>query len=279
MKENISGYSRNPCSLNRERDTAFAAKLLTLPTGFFSAEKSEEWMARSPVWPDDVIASETASRHQPINWRDSIWVQNRSRRGRSRSVKLRSVSFPIQRTRVTRVTRDVFKCYKYINTTFWNVTTVCQFSLFVCAALIDFRKRRSFVWFLLEKLRKPQKFKVLAPWLSPKLSYSFFHIRHLVALNCQKHPSKYLLRMRKMLKIEPSELIFMTDGSFRGCKRIQREVVFSCIYVRGALATDARGCSLWHSLLERPPPGIPGSRPARSKNELGWCGPGGVTHT
>ncbi len=49
MKENVSGYSRNPCSLNRERDTAFVAKLLTLPTGFFSAEKSEEWMARSPV--------------------------------------------------------------------------------------------------------------------------------------------------------------------------------------------------------------------------------------
>ncbi len=47
MKENVSGYSRNPCSLNRERDTAFAAKLLTLPTGFFSAEKPEEWMARS----------------------------------------------------------------------------------------------------------------------------------------------------------------------------------------------------------------------------------------
>ncbi len=49
MKENVSGYSCNPCSLNRERDTAFAAKLLTLPTGFFSAEKSEEWMVRSPV--------------------------------------------------------------------------------------------------------------------------------------------------------------------------------------------------------------------------------------
>ncbi len=86
MKENVSGYSRNPCSLNRERDTAFAAKLLTLPTGFFSAEKSEEWMARSPVWPDDVIASEMASRHQPINWRDSIWFQTRSRRRRSRCV-------------------------------------------------------------------------------------------------------------------------------------------------------------------------------------------------
>ncbi len=49
MIENVSGYSRNPCSLNRERDAAFAAKLLTLPTEFFSAEKSEEWMVRSPV--------------------------------------------------------------------------------------------------------------------------------------------------------------------------------------------------------------------------------------
>ncbi len=86
MKENVSGYSRNPCSLNRERDTVFAAKLLTLPTGFFSAEKSEEWMARSLVWPDDVIASETALRHQPMNWRDSIWAQTRSRGRRSRSV-------------------------------------------------------------------------------------------------------------------------------------------------------------------------------------------------
>ncbi len=88
MKENVSGYSRNPCSLNRERDAAFAAKLLTLPTGFFSAEKSEEWMARSPVWPEYVIASETASRHQPMNWRDSIWAQTRSRGRRSRCVKL-----------------------------------------------------------------------------------------------------------------------------------------------------------------------------------------------
>ncbi len=42
---------------------------------FVKAEKSEEWMARSPVWADDVIASETALHHQPMNWRDSIWVQ------------------------------------------------------------------------------------------------------------------------------------------------------------------------------------------------------------
>ncbi len=34
---------------------------------------------------------------------------------------------------------------------------------------------------------------------------------------------------------------------------------------RGALATDAKSCSLWRSLLERPPParGNPGSRPTR----------------
>ncbi len=43
---------------------------------FVKAEKSEEWMARSPVWPDDVIASEMASRNQPIIWRDSIWVSD-----------------------------------------------------------------------------------------------------------------------------------------------------------------------------------------------------------
>ncbi len=35
MKENVSGYPWNPCSLNRERDAAFAAKLLTLPTRTF----------------------------------------------------------------------------------------------------------------------------------------------------------------------------------------------------------------------------------------------------
>ncbi len=49
MIEKVSGYSSNPCSLNTERDAAFAAKLLMLPTGLFSAEKSEEQMARSPV--------------------------------------------------------------------------------------------------------------------------------------------------------------------------------------------------------------------------------------
>ncbi len=45
---------------------------------------------------------------------------------------------------------------------------------------------------------------------------------------------------------------------------------------RGALATDARGCSLWRSLLECPPPAWE-SRvrdPLGTKYELGRCGPG-----
>ncbi len=37
---------------------------------------------------------------------------------------------------------------------------------------------------------------------------------------------------------------------------------------RGALATDARGCSLWRSLLERPPP-VPESRVCDPLGELG----------
>ncbi len=32
-------------------------------------------MARSPIWADDVSASGAASRHQPMNWRDSIGFQ------------------------------------------------------------------------------------------------------------------------------------------------------------------------------------------------------------
>ncbi len=45
---------------------------------------------------------------------------------------------------------------------------------------------------------------------------------------------------------------------------------------RGALATDATGCSLWRYLLERPPPTWE-SRvrdPLGTRYELGRCGPG-----
>ncbi len=38
MKENISGYSRNPCSLNREWDAAFAAISSRVDKGLFSRE-------------------------------------------------------------------------------------------------------------------------------------------------------------------------------------------------------------------------------------------------
>ncbi len=43
---------------------------------------------------------------------------------------------------------------------------------------------------------------------------------------------------------------------------------------RGALATDVRSCSLWRSLLERPPP----ARETRVRDPLvcDVCGPGGV---
>ncbi len=47
---------------------------------------------------------------------------------------------------------------------------------------------------------------------------------------------------------------------------------------RGALATDARGCSLWRSLLERPPP-TPESRvrdPLEARTSCGGVDPGGV---
>ncbi len=45
---------------------------------------------------------------------------------------------------------------------------------------------------------------------------------------------------------------------------------------RGALATDARGCSLWRYLLERPPPTWESlvRDPLGTRYELGWCGSG-----
>ncbi len=45
---------------------------------------------------------------------------------------------------------------------------------------------------------------------------------------------------------------------------------------RGALATDARGCSLWRYLLERPPPTWESQvrDPLGTRYEFGLCGPG-----
>ncbi len=50
---------------------------------------------------------------------------------------------------------------------------------------------------------------------------------------------------------------------------------------RGALATDARGCSLWRSLLERPPRAWESwvRDPLGTRYELGRCGPGRGCYT
>ncbi len=64
---------------------------------FVKAEKSEEWMARSPVWPDDVIASETASRHQPMNRAPYMGSDSVTRKAfPMRKAKLRSVELPMK---------------------------------------------------------------------------------------------------------------------------------------------------------------------------------------
>ncbi len=47
---------------------------------------------------------------------------------------------------------------------------------------------------------------------------------------------------------------------------------------RGALATDARGCSLWRSLLERPPPTPESQVRDPLRRVVAVCGPGGVTY-
>ncbi len=68
-------------------------------------------------------------------------------------------------------------------------------------------------------------------------------------------------------------------------------IVVTCSYIcngcmpvravcKTSLPTSKRGALALAFLVRAPAsrPGIPGSRPAQSKNELRWCGPGGVTH-
>ncbi len=49
MKESVSGYLRNPCSLSREQDAASAAKLLLLSTCFFDRKIWVELHERESV--------------------------------------------------------------------------------------------------------------------------------------------------------------------------------------------------------------------------------------
>ncbi len=67
-------------------------------------------------------------------------------------------------------------------------------------------------------------------------------------------------------------LVYVTDVYARGVNVNLTPLTSK----RGALATDARGCSLWRSLLERPPP-VWESRvrdPLGTRYEFGQCGPG-----
>ncbi len=63
-QQNVSGYSRNPCSLNRERDAALAAKLLTLPTGFFSVDGA----FASIGWRRDCVRDDVAPSANELAW-------------------------------------------------------------------------------------------------------------------------------------------------------------------------------------------------------------------
>ncbi len=104
--ENVSGYSRNPCSLNRERDAALTAS--GTPTAWPSLNPYRitpiHWlMARRHLWRNDVVRSYWQTRHPLLRF----LCRKEPCRQREELGSIRSVSFPIQRTRVTRVTRDV----------------------------------------------------------------------------------------------------------------------------------------------------------------------------
>ncbi len=101
MKENVSGYSHNPCSLSREWDAVSAVKLLLLSTCFFDRRIwGVRWRERGSMsntltygWYLAPSASELAWFY--MGFRQSVTPEC------SHCGKLRSVSFPTQRTRVT----------------------------------------------------------------------------------------------------------------------------------------------------------------------------------
>ncbi len=103
--ENVSGYSRNPCSL-KEQDTALNAS--GTPTAWRSLNPYRitpiHWlMARRRLWRNDVVRSYWLTRHPLLRF----LCRKEPCRQREELGSERSVSFPIQRTRVMRVTRDV----------------------------------------------------------------------------------------------------------------------------------------------------------------------------
>ncbi len=104
MIEKVSGYSRNPCSLNRERDAAFAAKLLTLPIGFFFRV---DGAFASISWRRECVRGGFAPSANELSWFYKGFRQSARPEAFPKCESSRSVLFPIQRTRVTWATWDV----------------------------------------------------------------------------------------------------------------------------------------------------------------------------
>ncbi len=117
----------------------------------------------------------------------------------------------------------VFKCYKYKNTTFWNLTAVCQFSLFVCAALIDFRKWPHLFDFSSRSCASLKSLRSLPPWLSPKTVVFVFFIFVIWWISIVKNTPQIFATMPKNAENRTNRINFYDGRSFRGCKRIKRE--------------------------------------------------------
>ncbi len=104
--ENFLGYSRNPCSLNRKRDAAWAFHALGMPLGVpivwspYRITPIHWLMVRRCPWRTYVVSLYWRTRHLLLSRKEPC--RQREELGRKCCV-----SFPIQRTRVTRVTRDV----------------------------------------------------------------------------------------------------------------------------------------------------------------------------
>ncbi len=77
-------------------------------------------------------ASGVASRHQPMNWHDSIGFQTLVTQKAFPNREARSVSFPIQRTKVTRVTRDVLLCF-----VLFIIQGLCQFQFEISLTTLE----------------------------------------------------------------------------------------------------------------------------------------------
>ncbi len=105
--KNISGYSRNPCSLNRERDAAclmlWECLLRDRCLKPYRIMTIHWLMARRRPWRTHVCSPYRRTRHLLLRF---LCRKEPCRQHEELGSK-RSVSFPVQRTRVTWVTQNV----------------------------------------------------------------------------------------------------------------------------------------------------------------------------